>query len=121
MKRDMDLLRKILLEVEKLPPGHRASGELAISGEDQATLNEHTWMLYESGYIEGVDAGHSGIGQACWPTRLTMEGHDFIDSIRDDTIWEKTKQFIQGSVGTTALKVIQAAAVKIAIDSISGP
>jgi hypothetical protein len=33
--------------------------------------------------------------------RLTWEGHDFLDSIRDPKIWEKTKKGVEGAGGFT--------------------
>jgi hypothetical protein len=33
--------------------------------------------------------------------RLTWEGHDFLNSIRDPKIWEKTKKGVEGAGGFT--------------------
>lgn len=94
MKRDMDLVRNLLLEIED---GRRAfelmTPEIAeILGEngtgkmprDQAELIEyHLALLDEAGLIT-IQAKLSG---AVWQIgQITWAGHDFLDTIRDPAI-----------------------------------
>jgi hypothetical protein len=91
MKRDMDLAREILLEVERhdgdpwdLPTSFTMAG-------DAARLAYHAMLLHQAGFIHAVD--YSGGETLDWrPVYLTWDGHEFLDTIRDKAIWEKTKQ-----------------------------
>lgn len=87
MKRDMDLVRKILFEVEK-EPYTGVGNEINIpeySGDD---IEYHLMLLEEAGFIEVAPRGMS---ESLKPTRLTWEGHEFLDAARDNTRWEKAK------------------------------
>lgn len=53
---------------------------------------------------------------SCDITDVTVYGHDFYNSIQEDTIWNKTKSII-GQVGNHTLKFIEDTAQKIAVES----
>ena len=48
------------------------------------------------------------------PDALTNDGHDFLDTIRNDTIWNQTKEVVAENVGTTALEIMLETAKGIA-------
>jgi len=65
----------------------------------QRTVEEriagHLELLIDSGYVEGLQVlrgadGHFSYGQPA--PRLTMAGHDLLDTMRSATIWESIKQ-----------------------------
>jgi hypothetical protein len=95
MKRDFDLIRKIVIAIAAEPAG---SGYFSVSFPDEydnPTVYEHIEMLIEAGLVEGevsrsIDMGITGIAIR----GLTWAGHDFLDSIKDDTIWQKAKTTI---------------------------
>jgi len=90
MKRDMDLVRKILLAVEELPPTIVQPRTLSIPDASDPIVNEHVHLLDEAGLIEAIDA--STRGSAAWiPMRLTWEGHEFLESMRNESVWNKAK------------------------------
>lgn len=35
---------------------------------------------------------HGDTGYEMWPTRLTMAGHEYLDTIRDEEVWRRTKE-----------------------------
>ena len=45
--------------------------------------------------------------------RLTWAGHEFLDQVRSDTVWEKTKALVLKNTGSLSLE-----AVKIALPMI---
>lgn len=53
---------------------------------------------------------------SCEITDVTVYGHDFYNSIQEDTIWNKTKNVV-GQVGNHTLKFIEDTAQKIAVES----
>lgn len=45
---------------------------------------------------------------------ITWDGHQFLDSIRSDTVWNKTKKKIVSTVGSASLSIISSVASSIA-------
>lgn len=106
MKRDMDLVRSLLLEIEDgkewfetmsdataAALGTEGSG---LSQEDADRLEYHLTLLEDAGLAEFTKTGEGWI-----PERLTWKGHDFADSVRDDEIWQKTKAGAEAAKGFT--------------------
>ena len=94
MKRDMDLVRKILLEIEANYVSTTICG-FEIEGYDIAAVAYHCKILYEAGLISDYNANYGddeidylSVGS------LTWDGHDYLDKVRDDTLWAKTKDTI---------------------------
>ena len=94
MKRDMDLVRLVLLKIEE---EYRSTAiyDLEIPGYDAETVAYHCKILYEAGMISDYDARYAddelfmfGVGS------LTWDGNDFLDKIRDNSQWKKVKDTI---------------------------
>lgn len=94
MKRDMDLVRKILLKIEEEYVS-TAIYNLSIDGYDMATVAYHCKILHETGLISdyGAQYGDNEIYAFCVGA-LTWEGNDYLDKVRDDSVWKKTKDVI---------------------------
>ena len=91
MKRDMDLCREILIEVESWPTT-LAPQEVEIEGYTREQIGYNAWLLADEELIEGVDS--TGQGQSVHsylPRCLTFRGHDFLEHARNDTLWNKAK------------------------------
>lgn len=87
MKRDMDLIRKIVLAV------HNADTHIAkLDGVDEKAFGEHALLLQEAGLIDASIniVQHKILVAIIW--RLTWAGQDFAQSIVDDTVWNKAKE-----------------------------
>jgi hypothetical protein len=94
MKRDMDLVRSLMIRLEELPidPGSVVhlepnEPELAFEGYSTAQVDYHLSLLREVGLIE-CPGSQPMIGVTF--SRLTWIGHDFVDATRDPEIWRKT-------------------------------
>jgi hypothetical protein len=110
MKRDMNLVRKILLFVEALPPGN-TSVDLVIAGHSPDEIEYHALMLVERGLLKdsgGLIVAHDEL--SVFPDALTFEGHDFLGAVRNDTVWRKTMDKVGSAVGSTSLEIIKAVA-----------
>jgi len=107
MKRDMDLLRQILLQIEEFDQGFGGDVEIEIEGCEPHVLAEHLRLLTEAGLTEGeAIPDESSNFDHIIPTRLTCSGHDFVDSVRDLEIWRRTKEGALSAKGFT-LDLIQ--------------
>lgn len=96
MTRDMDLLRDILLALETnsdldgqgFSRGH--ASEFFDKGDERAKdIAYQMMLLIDRGYLLGSYDPTSGTFDI---ERLTMDGHDFLDTIRDPDVWAKTKK-----------------------------
>jgi hypothetical protein len=78
MKRDLDLIRRILLCVEK-------SDHAKLPEVDERILNEHIHLLVDAGFVEGVET-EDNPSWSMAVERLTWKGQEFLDAIRDPAI-----------------------------------
>lgn len=107
MKRDMELIRKILFEFEKMPLNHSVNKiEIESYSEEEITYN--IILMNEAGLIEiKENSTLDGIGY--FPERLTWQGHQFLENIKNETVWKSIKSAIVnigGEVGFSVLKMI---------------
>ncbi len=116
MKRDMDLIRQILLEVEKLPPflSYDEIPRFKIPDYTPDVVSYHIKIMTEKGLIESVFDNRGNF----IPTEITWEGHDFLEAIRDDVRWGKVKSTM-GKVGGFAYEVVKSVAISFMEDSVS--
>lgn len=97
MKRDMELVRKLLLEIERLHISYDLTNhDLAIESYDMYTIAYHCQIMFEKGLISSykpieVDGGIAGFRVG----GLTWDGNDFLEKIRDNSVWHKTKETIK--------------------------
>lgn len=110
MKRNLDLLRDILLTVENHEP-ERLGALQNISPKDfsgsEAQNYYHINMLVDAGFIK--PAGKPLLAGTYVVHGMTMQGHDFLDAIREQSVWNHTKKRI-GEIGGWTLDIVLAVA-----------
>lgn len=90
MKRDMDLVRKILMEIEEKHQGRQLQG-LQIEGYDDEMVFYHCEMMADVGLLSDFEALNVvGSSSVFYVGGLTWQGQDYLEIIRNDEIWEKT-------------------------------
>lgn len=115
MKRDMELIKAILLSIEERCDGKesyhptRDSVEYKYSGTD-AAFERHCRLIAEHNLAHAITDLRSGIVFLS----LTWEGHDFLDSAREPKVWNKVKGYA-GRVSFAVLcAIMDALALKLA-------
>ena len=105
MKRDMDLIREILLRVEqsKKPP---SDIDLNIPEHDKFEISYHVGLLFKAGLVEAMDVSTTG-GNAYLITGMTWDGHEFLDASRNDDVWTKTKEYIASQGGGMTFDIMK--------------
>lgn len=96
MKRDMELIRELLLAIEVMEKPFYQSQELEISSErSRAEINYNLQLLTDAGFIDAKTEGSfsSPIPEVCIK-RMTWEGHEFLDKARSESIWSTAKETI---------------------------
>jgi hypothetical protein len=107
MKRDMDLIREILIECEK-QDGAPGLMKIAIEGHSDHEINYHLSLLNEAGLIEARALGH-GPTAIVQPLRLTWNGHEFLSAARSSKVWDAAKEFTLKTTGTLTLEALKMA------------
>lgn len=88
MKRDMDLIRKMVLLIEEHPDGW--APDIKIDGYTTDQIGYHSYLLVESGLAAGIDLTDTGsTGPIYSVSHLTPAGHDFADSVRSQYVWDE--------------------------------
>lgn len=135
MKRDWDLIRKQLTDIEEdkdvladLPPKPPKWEDDELEADFMERLHAHEAieerilghleLLTESGYVDGLRvtrgaSGHFMVSRS--KPRLTMEGHDLLDTMRSATVWNTIKDTAQKKgieLSFEAIKALGAFALK---------
>ena len=121
MKRDLDLLRKILLAIENADEFYYYNGIPYLASDigcsNLELVSFHVSLLVDNNYIEVSDISCCGINYDDYMIkRLTADGCDYLDNIRNDTIWNRTKEVISNAGGTCALDIVKSIAGKIILN-----
>lgn len=106
MKRDLDLLRDIMIYLEEnLAPGeHIQSTNITLydrSDEEYKKFSEHIKLLLDDGLIETAKPLVAQGFSLFVIKRITSRGHDFLDALRSETVWKRTKEKMKEIGGYT--------------------
>jgi len=93
LKRDFDLIRHILIDVENMAPGAILQ-RCEYPEYDEKTISEHVRLLIDAGLVRGQVTETLGGRVHFLVSGLTWTGHDFLDAARDATIWRKAKDTV---------------------------
>ena len=106
MKRDIDLLRKILLALEAHEHGF-APEKLEIESYSDEQLDFHVYLLGEAGLAKVEE--NTVIGSespSAFPLNLTWAGYEFLEAAKDETLWGKAKEKVIKPAGGVAFGVL---------------
>lgn len=106
MKRNLDLIREILFYIEEVPSdppyGSLSTGFLEnFKSYSNSELMEHLDLAIKAGLIEGKVNFGTGPTYSCSVRRLTNSGHDYLEAVRSDNIWNKVKTKVEQVGGMT--------------------
>jgi len=116
VKRDMDLIRSVLISLEGnshfngsnwlycCSTNRSSKVALCVSDFPEHSLEEvnyHVSLLVSADFIKGKISEERLVGIYS----LTWAGHEFLDNIKDISTWERTKERLKGLPGV-ALSVV---------------
>lgn len=114
MKRDLDLVRCILISVEKAD-GPIGDVMLANCCEDIGRLAFHIELMQAHGLLTAsVERDAYGDPLSLEVGGLTWEGYDYLDAIRSPQVWNKAKDAISKAVGDTSLSIVKQTCTTVA-------
>ncbi|WP_156897615.1 DUF2513 domain-containing protein [Paenibacillus massiliensis] len=119
MRLDHDCVRDILLTIEKYSTLNNVLTSFHFQGFDETKSYPLEDIIYtiarlnEAGFLNGSFRAYDN-----WPlpliSGLTYKGHEFLDNIRDNNVWEKTKEKVGSSFASVSISVIGQVAGSIA-------
>jgi hypothetical protein len=99
MKRDMDLIRNILLTCESHDSGY-APKELKIDSYTEEQIGFHVHLMGQAGLLETIDITTlSSRSPSAVPSRITWEGYEFLEACKNEGNWQKVRSAAQASGG----------------------
>ena len=109
MKRDDDFIRAMLLKIEASNEHHFVLKRTLSKTDEEKKREYHLEILSDKGFVH-FDRD---------VFRLTSAGHDFLDAVRDDSIWKKTKETIKSSGGNATIEIVKSLALGFLKEKIS--
>ena len=114
MKRDMDLIKALLLALED-------SGSFShMQGYSSEAIGYHVALLEDAKLITQEWYYNTSISASLISgTRMTWEGHEFLDACRDSSIWEKAKKITISKTGSLTFEVLKSVLIQLGKDAVS--
>ncbi len=112
MKRDIDLIRKILLAFEASKTGYEPDDLAKVVDSDEVTVGYQCMLIVHAGWAVGKPSDAPPVidefySRADTLKYLTFEGHEFIELIRDDARWTLAKAAVQSLCGCLPVELLR--------------
>ena len=120
MKREMDLIRLILLEIEEK---YRSTTlfNISVDGYDKETVAYHCKILFDAGLISDYKPIYGGDELYAFSvSSLTWDGNDYLEKIRDNSQWKKVKDIITSKGLPVIIDTVKAVANALIVASVEG-
>lgn len=106
MKRDLDLVRKILLQMEAAEHGF-FKGPLTIADHSDEEIGYHVFLMSQAGLVKALpDSEINSQSPHATPINITWAGHEFLEASKDDGLWNKAKTHVLKPAGGAAFDVL---------------
>ena len=95
MTRNWEIIREVLLRLESTNTPNAYVNANSFDGQPEQEVAYNMRLLSEAGYIEArIMNSNSGDGKinAAQALRLTNAGHDLLDTMRNESVWNKVKE-----------------------------
>lgn len=106
MKRDMSVIREVLLLCEQSSAGLFAS--MCTSQEEKDMYGYHVQLLDDAGYIKANVKNSSG-GHAVfiYVERMTWQGTELLESLRNESVFKQAMKRLAQSAGAFSIALFQ--------------
>lgn len=111
MKRDLELIRKVMLEAEKTKDPYELV-DPKIEGYNETEISYHVALLDDAGLLHGQD--RSAIGVFRWSAgTLTWAGHEFVEAVRDEDVWNEARAIVEKSGNGVVFEILNKALLRV--------
>jgi len=111
VKRDLELIRKVMLEAEKTKDPYELV-DPKIEGYNETEISYHVALLDDAGLLHGQD--RSAIGVFRWSAgTLTWAGHEFVEAVRDEDVWNEARAIVEKSGNGVVFEILNKALLRV--------
>ena len=115
MQRNWDTIREILSKLEEATPEQVKINLMHFPQEKAFEISYHMELLLDAGLVKGEMRKELRVRpQDFIVYSLTWQGHEFLDTIRSDTVWQNTKKSFQQNSISMTFDLIKSVATGIA-------
>lgn len=115
MKRDMELILKILQQLEERDEVSIIE-RMEVAGYDDNVVSYHVRRMYEAGLLDAEavisSTTHTRLINVL-PFGITWEGHEFLDSMRDKKVANTVRKRLGNKLSEVPFKLIQELALSV--------
>ncbi len=106
MKRDLDLIRSLLIMMEAHEHGY-APVDIKVDGYTEEQVGFHVHLLGDAGLAVVADTTSIGSeSPSAMPQYLTWAGYEFLEAAKDETVWGLAKEKVIKPAGGVAFTVL---------------
>ena len=118
MKRDLDLVRKLLLYFEeKLNDKMEECPQ--IDKYSNLEVRYHLLLMSEAGLLRCEKAvTKTGRVIKVYPFSLTWQGHEFLEASRNATLWNRAKRLVVKKTGGLSFEVLKSLLLQLAKEGV---
>ena len=120
MKRDMDLIREILLAIESYPESDAYNLNLSFPGHSEDEVSYHCRLLSDAMMIDAKSLQTMGEPEEWMLKGMTWTGHEFLEASRDDSRWNKAKKIISEKTGSFSFEILKSILMDLMKGAVSG-
>lgn len=109
MKRDLDLVRKILMYYEEKDVDGM-DRTIEVEGYSESLINYHLLLMDEAGLLRcerSVSSSTPSRIIKVYPFSLTWSGHEFLSSAKNEGLWSKAKSLSLDKAGILSFDIMK--------------
>ncbi len=118
MKRDMELIRKILFFLEDRPTC-KVETEFSIEGYERSIIEYHLLLLAQAGLVD-FEPSKTKNGRIirAYVLGLNWAGHEFLDAIRTERVWRKLLKYAKDKGGSLPFDLLKSLGTELLKESL---
>jgi len=120
MKRDLVLVRKILMYFEEKEDDHMERDN-ELEGYESSFINYHLLIMDEAGLLRCERSYSKATPDRVikvYPFSLTWKGHEFLSAATNETLWNKAKSILIKQTGILSFELLKELLVSLAKDQV---
>jgi len=116
MKRDLDLCRQLLLDLEAQGPDCALNVlRTGLAHDAEERVRFHVRLLLDAGLVREADRTINGV--SC--VRLTHAGCELLDLCRDEAVWNDAKACVRERTGSLSLTLVRNVLIRWALEAVA--
>jgi hypothetical protein len=116
MKRDMELIRALMLAIDSKDGYEFWAEELEVSGDwDITEIKYHLQLINDVGFISAnIQYDNGDSSPHILIDRMSWNGHEFLDNTRNESVWKETVKVVKEKGGSMAIGILTQVAASLA-------